>query len=133
MDLPHAAIILAALGVGMYSASAEEIILTTYYPSPRGVYHELRTIGKTVLAQYPGANVGIGAEAPGEKLEVNGGVRLNPDPLSAVKPLCSEQKRGTLWFERNVEVGATRVDQLQLCALVQDQYRWVSLAGAVDE
>jgi hypothetical protein len=35
-------------------AAAEELTLTTYYPSPRGVYRELRTTHNTYLAQYAG-------------------------------------------------------------------------------
>ncbi|MBI3083697.1 MAG: hypothetical protein HYY90_04980, partial [Candidatus Omnitrophica bacterium] len=44
------------LGTTAY-AIAEEIALTTYYPSPRGVYQELRTTGNTYLATQSG-NVG---------------------------------------------------------------------------
>jgi hypothetical protein len=32
-------------GALLWALAQEEIILTTYYPSPRGVYHELRTAG----------------------------------------------------------------------------------------
>ena len=38
-------LILAVLLGTMAYAIAEEITLTTYYPSPRGVYKELRVMG----------------------------------------------------------------------------------------
>ena len=52
---------------------AEDITLTTYYPSPRGVYQTLRSTGQTTLAET-GGNVGIGTTTPGAnaKFEVFG-------------------------------------------------------------
>ena len=54
-------------------ALAETMTLTTYYPSPRGVYNELKTMGQTILAQN-GGNVGIGTATPSQKLDVAGNV-----------------------------------------------------------
>lgn len=62
------------LVTGTY-ALAENITLTTYYPSPRGVYLGLRTTGRTVLA-VGGGSVGIGTAAPAAKLDVSGNVRV---------------------------------------------------------
>lgn len=56
------------LGTTAY-AMAEEIALTTYYPSPRGVYQELRTTGNTYLATQSG-NVGIGTIDPRKALHI---------------------------------------------------------------
>jgi hypothetical protein len=52
---------------------AEEITMSTYYPSPRGVYNELRTVGSAFLATQ-GGSVGIGTATPaaGVALDVNG-------------------------------------------------------------
>ena len=50
-------------------AIAEDITLTTYYPSPRGVYQELSTTGNTLLATQ-GGNVGIGTTAPEARLQI---------------------------------------------------------------
>ena len=50
---------------------AEDITVSTYYPSPRGVYQELRTTDNTYLATLAG-RVGIGTTAPGARLEVQG-------------------------------------------------------------
>ena len=45
-------------------ARAEDMTVETYYPSPRGVYQELRTTDNTALATLAG-NVGIGTTSPG--------------------------------------------------------------------
>ncbi|MBI5441061.1 MAG: collagen-like protein, partial [Deltaproteobacteria bacterium] len=55
-------------------------------------------------------NVGIGTSGPTQKLEVNGGVRIN---TTAAKPACDNNTRGTFWFTR----GATN-DLVEACALV---------------
>ena len=55
-------------------------------------------------------NVGIGASAPRQKLEVNGGVRLNP--VSTSQPACDNSIRGSLWF---VSRGANASDTLEIC------------------
>jgi len=61
------------------SASAEETItITTYYPSPYGVYNELTTYSNTYLARTSGS-VGIGTINPQAKLEVVGGVKIGDD------------------------------------------------------
>jgi hypothetical protein len=58
------------------TALAEDISISTFYPSPYGNYQELETTGNTSLATTSGS-VGVGttgalAEAAGNKLEVNG-------------------------------------------------------------
>ena len=63
------------LGTMAY-AVAEDFTLTTYYPSPRGVYKELRSTDATYLATDSAsvtANVGIGTTNPQAKLQVGGG------------------------------------------------------------
>ena len=120
--------LLACLGGSAARVSAEEITLTTYYPSPRGVYQELRTTGTTVLAT-PDGNVGIGTATPSEKLEVNGGLRLNPQAAEGAKPACTAERRGTLWFEADAQLMEQTTDQLEFCALVNGQYRWVTILG----
>ena len=63
-------VIALLLGTAFY-ALAEDITLTTYYPSPRGVYQELRTSGDMVVGSISGA--------PGARLHV-----IQDDPASAV-------------------------------------------------
>ena len=46
-------VVAGLLSVTAY-AVAEQLTVTTYYPSPRGVYDELRTVGNTFLALQPG-------------------------------------------------------------------------------
>lgn len=54
-------------------------------------------------------NVGIGTPTPTQRLEVNGGIRLN---TAAARPACSATVRGVLWMTN----GATGVaDTLSVC------------------
>ncbi len=64
---------------GITASYAEEVKVTTYYPSPTGIYAELVTTGgtnaapkDTVLVRDAG-NVGIGTASPGSKLDIAGG------------------------------------------------------------
>ena len=52
-------------------AAADDITLTTYYPSPRGIYKELRVTHNIYLATIAG-NVGIGTLVPGARFVVTG-------------------------------------------------------------
>ncbi|HOK94090.1 MAG TPA: hypothetical protein PLY02_00935, partial [Candidatus Pacearchaeota archaeon] len=78
----------------------------------------------TTLNEYPGifiqkSNVGIGTTSPGQKLEVNGGIRLN---TTTAKPTCDSTRRGTLWFTQGAS-GAK--DALEVCATAaDDSYAW---------
>jgi hypothetical protein len=67
-------------------------------------------------------SVGIGTTNPGEKLEVNGGIRLN---TTTAKPTCDATHQGTLWFTQ----GTTGVkDTLEVCAKdATDAYAWRTL------
>lgn len=60
--------------------STESLTLTTYYPSPYGVYKELRSTENSYLAYSLAASrVGIGTQAPNAKLHIDGagsGVQL---------------------------------------------------------
>ena len=62
----------------MAYAMAEDITLTTYYPSPRGVYEQIVTTGQTTLATN-GGNVGIGTNAPSQRLTLGSGNVLLPN------------------------------------------------------
>ena len=48
-------ILTGCLGVGLY-ALAEDLTLTTYYPSPRGVYQELRASGNVAIGYQAGVS-----------------------------------------------------------------------------
>lgn len=56
-------------------AVAEEVTVTTYFPSANAMYQELKTTGLTTLALNPAAQVGIGTRAPaaGFRLDIVGG------------------------------------------------------------
>ncbi len=66
------AIVTLLLGTLGY-ALAEDVTVTTYYPSPRGIYKQIQTTDDTFLATQ-GGRVGIGTTAPSTgKLVVLGG------------------------------------------------------------
>ena len=64
-----------------------------------------------------------------ETTEINGGVRLNPNPSQVTKPGCVNQTRGLLWFTAGVGgTGPNAKDTLQLCAQDQNgQTSWQTL------
>ena len=92
------------------TAMAEDLTLSTYYPSPKGVYQELRT----------------------NTLEVAGRLQLTSPPVGG-RPVCTQETRGTLWFEREAQVGNQFVDRLEFCARIGDVYRWIIVHGTVEE
>lgn len=68
-------------------------------------------------------NLGIGVNDPGQKLEVNGGVRLN---TATAKPACNAAVRGTMWFEQQ---GTGVADLMYVCMKnAADGYNWVQVA-----
>jgi prepilin-type N-terminal cleavage/methylation domain-containing protein len=73
------------------------------------------------MINFSGGNVGIGSAdvSPSEQLEVNGGIRLNPNGVS--QPTCngSSNARGTLWFA----TGGSN-DSLYICANVSSTVGW---------
>jgi hypothetical protein len=85
-----------------------------------GTTHQLFFNGTNWV--FPHGSVGIGTLAPGQKLEVAGGVRLN---TTAAKPACSATQRGTFW----VTQGAAGVkDSVQVCAKdAANAYAWRTL------
>ncbi|MDD4939996.1 MAG: tail fiber domain-containing protein [Candidatus Omnitrophica bacterium] len=61
-----------------FPAFCEEMVITTYYPSPYGSYNELTSTGNTYLATAAAGKVGVGTAAPGVyKLYVNGSLAVN--------------------------------------------------------
>src|SRR5262249_12982708 len=80
----------ALLFVTAAYAVAEDITLSTYYPSPRGVYETLRTTGLTTLAEINGG-VAIGKPAPaaGVNLDVVGTIQSDNLNITALScPGC---------------------------------------------
>ncbi|RJQ29941.1 type II secretion system protein [Candidatus Parcubacteria bacterium] len=76
------------------------------------------------LIYFSGSNVGIGVSGPQQRLEVDGGVRLN---TTSGQPSCSAggQSRGTLWL---TQAGGVATDTLQLCVRRGDgSYSWVTI------
>ena len=44
-------------------------------------------------------------------------------------PPCTEETRGTLWFEQDPEVDPGHNDRLGICAQTDGHFQWVSLMG----
>lgn len=68
--------------------SAENVTLSTYYPSPSGIYTQVITTGRTSLCRDGGTlSVGTATPVPGAKLDVEGtgGVILNAGNVSINK------------------------------------------------
>ncbi len=64
-------------------------------------------------------SVGIGTTSPGQKLEINGGIRLN---TTTAKPTCDSTVRGTFW---SVQGGTGVKDTVEVCAKdATDAYAW---------
>lgn len=108
---------------GVY-VEAEATHTSTSYPgymifattSPTGIY----TSERMRITSY--GNVGIGTSTPGQKLEVNGGVKLN---TTATRPTCNSNVRGVIWFTQ----GTTGVaDKLEVCSKdASENYAWRAL------
>lgn len=72
-------------------------------------------------------NVGVGAESPTQKLEVNGGLRLNS---SAARPTCNADTRGTFWVS-----SAEASDAVLVCLLKRStgEYKWKVVVSSEDD
>jgi hypothetical protein len=107
---------IAAFAEGTWTNTSYSGALSLQTAGPADVYpaERLRITGS--------GNVGIGTAIPGQKLEVNGGIRLN---TAVVKPVCSITVRGTLWFV-NAAVGVA--DSLEVCVKdASENYVWKPL------
>ena len=79
-------------------------------PTSLSIYTGNNAPGKKInLHVASNGNVGMGTTVPAQKLEVNGGVRLN---TATAKPTCDANARGTLWFTN----GGAGKDTLEVCA-----------------
>ncbi|MFA6316903.1 MAG: hypothetical protein WC943_05740 [Elusimicrobiota bacterium] len=68
----------AVLLLCAYAAVSETLTMTSYYPSPAGVYQRLITTARTVLAR-DGDRVGVGTTNPQARLDVAGAVRMGSE------------------------------------------------------
>jgi hypothetical protein len=102
------------------NANADEAFTATahgtrivFYGTPIG------TKGFQEWMRMTNGNMGIGATGPTQKLEVNGGIRIN---TATAKPTCSSTVRGTFWATQ----GAAGVqDTVEVCAKdAADAYAW---------
>lgn len=102
-------------------ASANSDVLSGLRINPTftpGSFSGVSQVGLAVIA----GNTGLGVGTPTEKLEVNGGVRLN---TVTARPTCAVGIRGDMW----VVQGATGVtDTLAVCLKsAANAYAWISI------
>ncbi|PLY16314.1 MAG: hypothetical protein C0631_04065, partial [Sedimenticola sp.] len=107
--------------IGFYNADAGDVAILNDAAAGR-VFLTAGAQTQASLAIDTNGNVGIGTgntTMPTQKLEVNGGIRMNP---ATAKPECTESARGTFWFTQ----GGTGVkDSLEVCAKDEfDDYAW---------
>ncbi|HVE14647.1 MAG TPA: hypothetical protein VNI01_14725 [Elusimicrobiota bacterium] len=77
---------------GAVAAMSDTMTLTTYFPSPAGIYQKLISVGDTFLAR-DGGKVGVGTTAPKAVLEVNGDLRVGGTTAS-----CAAQNEGDMRY-----------------------------------
>ncbi|MBI3548356.1 MAG: hypothetical protein HY078_04805 [Elusimicrobia bacterium] len=98
-----AALVVLLLGAGTVKLASESMTLTTYYPSPSGIYRLLTSTQRTILARDSG-NVGVGTNAPGAKLDVAGDV--NAEGALSIGQLASDPavaKNGMLYYNTTLK------------------------------
>lgn len=106
------------------SAYAESNWTSTSTPSyflfetvPNGAFGRIERMRIT-----SSGNIGIGTGTPTQKVEVNGGVRLN---TVTAKPTCDVNSRGTMWATKG---GAGVADKMELCIKnASENYIWQPL------
>lgn len=96
-------------------------------PTSQGTYIDFATtaVGSTAKATQvriaDSGNVGIGTTVPRQRLEVNGGVRLN---TGATKPACDSTTRGTFWFTQGA---GSADDSVSVCSQFGGVFTWKAL------
>ena len=70
------------LAGGAAGVRAEDVTVSTYYPSPRGVYQELRVANNAQLAMQAGAVlIGPNPPAGGERVRIDGSIRVRNNAI----------------------------------------------------
>ncbi|HBL16005.1 MAG TPA: hypothetical protein DD417_04385 [Elusimicrobia bacterium] len=100
------ALVVSAIGI----LCAETLTMTTYYPSPVGIYRKLVSTAQAVFARDAGdailvppsnaaGKVGIGTTAPVAKLDIQGSIAIRDGTQGANKFLTSDADGGASWTE----------------------------------
>jgi len=126
-------IILVVAGVPSSFAQTETITITTYYPSPFGIYNELRAKKMAIGASYYNpagtsindpadliveGNVGVGTSSPASMLSISGGASIGSGYVGTAAPadgmiiqgdvgIGVSNPRNTLDVEGKVAIGAS--------------------------
>ena len=115
--------------VGYAEADWTNTSIPTYFLS------EVAAIGATGRTERmritSAGNVGIGTNTPTQKLEVNGGIRLNPSITNSTAAIptkpstCDATSRGLVWLTQG---GAGVADALEVCVKdASGNYAWKTL------
>ena len=92
-------ILAVAMSFAAYAAYAENITVSTYYPSPYGSYQVLDSSGQTHLATGAGVGVAIGSTTnagAGFGLDVTGNTRVTGASTMANATVTGKTTTGTL-------------------------------------
>jgi hypothetical protein len=113
----------AAIYLGMGSSGTAYVAINGVRESADNSALTFRTeSGGTIAEQMrinSSGNVGIGTTTPAQKLDINGGLKLD---TSTAQPTCNATNRGTFWFVRNT---AGVKDQVEVCAKdAADAFAW---------
>lgn len=121
--------LLAAVAIVWRSAYsfADNLTVTTYYPSPYGVYDRLRTRSDTFLAVSAGGQVGIGTASPdpGVKVHVVGAVQIADGTQALGRVLTSDAFGRASWQAPMTPPGAIMFFNAPVCPA-----GWSELASA---
>jgi hypothetical protein len=96
-------------------------------PTSYGTYVSINTTAPGTTARSErmriggNGNVGIGTASPMQKLEVNGGVRMN---ATTARPACDSTIRGTFWFTQGA---GSADDSVAVCSQFGGSYIWKPL------
>ncbi|MBI4422213.1 MAG: hypothetical protein HY554_00705 [Elusimicrobia bacterium] len=89
-----------------YALHSETLVLSTFYPSPAGIFGRLISSGNALLAVNAGTRVGIGTSAPQGKLDVGDGQFLVSE-WGEVSMGGSARVLGDLAVERTLQLGGS--------------------------
>lgn len=107
------ALALAILFGTAYAARSENFTLSTFYPSPTGVYRKLITTLDTILAR-DGGTLTVGSKTTPAKVDINGSLRLS-DGSQALGNVLTSDANGFASWQTLLPSGAVMYFNLAAC------------------